>query len=105
MPQEHGLPAVAAPEEVLAVITQLMYSDKPADQLKAADMLAKHHGLLSPQEEDGFEPGLIAEIEAAVAEIARAYDDPPGPETGGADAADAASGAGGPVVRAGPADG
>nr|MBR4280933.1 hypothetical protein [Clostridia bacterium] len=105
MPQEHGNPPVAAPEDVLAVMTRLMYSDKPADQLKAADMLAKHHGLLTPQEESGFEPELIAEIEAAVAEIAQDYNDPQSPATGSLDAADAASGTGSPVVRAGPADG
>ena len=99
MPHENGNPPVAAPEDVLAVMTQLMYSDKPADQLKAADMLAKHHGLLTPRDDAGYQPELIAEIEAAVAEIAQEYDEPQSPETGGTDAFDAPSGPDSPVVR------
>ena len=99
MPHENGSPAVAAPEDVLAVMTQLMYSDKPADQLKAADMLAKHHGLLNPREETEYQPELIAESEAEVAQIAQEYDDQNGSEASGADTADEAAGAGGPVVR------
>ncbi len=60
-------------DEVLAVIRQLLHSDHGAEQLKAADMLAKYHGLLTPKEEHHFHPELVAEIEAAVAEIAAGY--------------------------------
>lgn len=69
----HLLPdnGAATPAEVLQVVTHLMHTgEKESDQLKAADMLAKHHGLLTPQEDSGYDPALIAEIEAAVDAIA-----------------------------------
>lgn len=72
----HGQPTppedgAATPAEVLQVMTRLMHmSEKESDQLKAADMLAKHHGLLTPREDSGYDPRLIAEIEAAVDAIA-----------------------------------
>ena len=91
----------AAPEEVLQVISQVMHTgDKPADQLKAADMLAKYHGLLTPKEEPAIDPGLIQEIEAAVKAIADEYEEPEPEGTGGSEAADDAASTGGPVVRA-----
>lgn len=74
MPQgQQALPenGAATPAEVLQVVTRLMHTgEKEADQLKAADMLAKHHGLLTPREDSGYDPALIAEIEAAVEAIA-----------------------------------
>lgn len=67
-PPEDG---AATPAEVLQVVTRLMHtSEKESDQLKAADMLAKHHGLLTPREDSGYDLQLIAEIEAAVDAIA-----------------------------------
>ena len=100
MPLEPHDPGAATPEEVLHVVTQLMHgSEKQSDQLKAADMLAKHHGLLTPKEENGFDPALIMQIEEAVAAIAAAYDEPePDPE-GGDPTADDPPGAGSTVVR------
>lgn len=89
MPQNPTVPDAATPEEVLHVVTQLMHTgEKQSDQLKAADMLAKHHGLLNPKEETGYDPALIREIAAAVAEIAAEYDEPE-PDTEGGDPADA----------------
>ncbi|MBQ2954271.1 MAG: hypothetical protein IJE07_12140 [Clostridia bacterium] len=81
-------------------MSQLMHTgEKQSDQLKAADMLAKHHGLLTPREETGFDPELILAIEAAVAEIAAEYHEPdPDPE-GGHPPADDPAGPGGPLVR------
>lgn len=100
MPNSEGAGA-AAPEEVLRVISQVMHTgDKPADQLKAADMLAKYHGLLAPKEEPAVDPGLIGEIEAAVKAIADEYEEPEPEGTGGSEADDDTAGAGGPVVRA-----
>ena len=100
MPLEPHDPGAATPEEVLHVVTQLMHgSEKQSDQLKAADMLAKHHGLLTPKEETGFDPALIMQIEEAVAAIAAAYDEPePDPE-GSDPTADDPPGAGSTVVR------
>lgn len=100
MPQNPAAPDTATPEEVLQVVTHLMHTgDKPSDQLKAADMLAKHHGLLTPREEAGYDPALISEIAAAVAALAAEYDEPdPDPE-GGNPAADDPTGAGRPLVR------
>ena len=39
-------------------------------------MLAKHHGLLTPREESGYDPAVIAAITQAVTEIAAEYDEP-----------------------------
>ena len=63
-------PCIATPEEVLEVFTQVMHSDKPSEQLKAAEQLAKYHGLFTPKESSGFSPTLIQEIEATVNAIA-----------------------------------
>lgn len=100
MPLNTSSPGAATPEEVLHVVTQLMHgSEKQSDQLKAADMLAKHHGLLTPREESGYDPALIAEIEAAVAAIAAEYDEPDPDVLWGDPPADDPAGAGGPLVR------
>jgi hypothetical protein len=100
MPQNEVSPGAATPEEVLHVVTQLMHTgEKPSDQLKAADMLAKHHGLLTPKEESGYDPEAIREIAAAVAEIAAEYDEPePDPQSSDP-AADDAARKGGASVR------
>lgn len=63
-------PDIATPDEVLETFTQLMRSEKTSEQLKAAEQLAKYHSLFTPKESAGFRPELIAEIEAAVKEIA-----------------------------------
>lgn len=100
MPQHSSSPGAATPEEVLHVVTQLMHgSEKQSDQLKAADMLAKHHGLLNPREESGFDPALIREIEAAVAQIAAEYHEPEPDAEGGDPPADDPAGPGGALVR------
>lgn len=63
-------PCIATPEEVLEVFTQVMHSDKPSEQLKAAEQMAKYHGLFTPKESSGYSPALIGEIEAEVQAIA-----------------------------------
>lgn len=62
-------PYIAAPEDVLATFTQVMHSDKSSEQLKAAELMAKYHGLFTPREETSISPEVIQEIEAAVREI------------------------------------
>ena len=100
MPHTPASPGTATPEEVLHVVTQLMHAgEKQSDQLKAADMLAKHHGLLTPREESGFDPELIAEIEAAVAEIAAEYHEPDPDPVCSDPAADDAARPGSALVR------
>ena len=103
MPQQQALPpddGTATPAEVLQVVTRLMHTgEKESDQLKAADMLAKHHGLLTPREETGYDPALIAEIVRVVDEIAAEYDDPEPPAEGGDPPADDPAGTGSPLVR------
>lgn len=74
-------PDIATPDEVLETFTQLMRSEKTSEQLKAAEQLAKYHSLFTPKESTGVRPELIAEIEAAVKEIAarqEGEDAPPG---------------------------
>lgn len=100
MPQRPSAPDAATPEEVLHVVTQLMHSgEKQSDQLKAADMLAKHHGLLTPKEESGYDPELIREIASAVEAIAAQYDEPDPETEGSTPAADDTTSPGGPLVR------
>ncbi|MBQ8556285.1 MAG: hypothetical protein IJ438_10505 [Clostridia bacterium] len=63
-------PDIATPDEVLETFTQLMRGEKTSEQLKAAEQLAKYHGLMTPREDT---PALRAEvadaIDAAVAQI------------------------------------
>lgn len=100
MPQRDNVPGVATPSEVLQVMSHLMHTgEKEADQLRAADMLAKHHGLLTPREESACDPELIARIEAAVAAIAAEYDDPDPQANGSHPPAADPPGTGGPLVR------
>ena len=100
MPQNDAAPGIASPDEVLQAVTHLMQmGEKESDQLKAADMLAKHHGLLTPREETDFDPELIAQIEAAVAAIAAEFHEPEPDAAGSNPPADAASDAGGGLVR------
>ena len=40
-------PDIATKEEVLETFTQLMRGEKTAEQMKAADALAKYHGLFA----------------------------------------------------------
>lgn len=70
MTSAYTSPDIATPDEVLETFTQLMRSEKTSEQLKAAEQLAKYHSLFTPRESTGFKPELIAEIEAAVREIA-----------------------------------
>ncbi len=65
----HGAPSIATPEEVLATFTQLLRSEKPAEQLKAAEQLAKYHSLFTPKDEGAIRPEVIAEVEAAVRKL------------------------------------
>ncbi len=63
-------PDIAGPDEVLATFTQLLRSEKPSEQLKAAEQLAKYHSLFTAKAED--EPdtsAIVAEIEAALQQI------------------------------------
>lgn len=81
MTPANNAPDIATPDEVLETFTQLMRSEKTSEQLKAAEQLAKYHSLFTPKETEGFKSELIAEIEAAVQEIAARQegdDAPPG---------------------------
>lgn len=100
MPHNEHSPGIATPDEVLQAVTRMMnVGEKESDQLKAADMLAKHHGLLTPREEAGFDPELTAMIDAAVAAIASEYEEPEPDAKGSDPSADDPAGDGGPVVR------
>ena len=90
----------ASPEEVLRVVTHLMHTgEKESDQLKAADMLAKHHGLLTPREDADYDAALINAIDQAVAALAAEYDAPEPDAEGSHPPADDAARPGGPLVR------
>ena len=81
MTPAYNEPDIATPDEVLETFTQVLRSEKTSEQLKAAEQLAKYHSLFTPKENAGFKPELIAEIEAAVKEIAarqEGKDAPPG---------------------------
>lgn len=66
-PGQGGDAPIATPEEVLAILTNLLRSDKAAEQLRAAEHLAKHYGILTPREEAQAGKSAIAgEIEAAI---------------------------------------
>lgn len=45
-------PDIATKEEVLETFTQLMRGEKTAEQMKAADALAKYHGLFAGKEDE-----------------------------------------------------
>ncbi len=64
---------IASKEEVLETYTQLMRGEKTAEQLKAADALAKYHGLFTPKEEESEKntPEVAQAVEAAVAQMLR----------------------------------
>lgn len=66
-------PDIASPEEVLAAFTAALRGErgeKPAEQLKAAEHLARHYGILSQREEPtGAKPEIAADIEAAMRQL------------------------------------
>ena len=93
-------PYIAAPEDVLQTFTQVMHSEKSSEQLKAAELMAKYHGLFTPKEETAIRPEVIAEIEAAVREIAQRQEEKADAAKSGDRAADDAAGEGGPLERA-----
>ena len=69
--KDEPTPGIATPEEVLAMFTAMLRGekgDKPADQMKAAENLAKHYGMLAPREEKAtsVKPEIAEEIEAAL---------------------------------------
>lgn len=71
--QARDAPDIATPEEVLETFTQLLRSEKAAEQMKAAEQLAKYHGLFAAREEEASGPPdgpLTEEIDAAVRQIA-----------------------------------
>ena len=71
-----------------------------SEQLKAAELMAKYHGLFTPKEETAIRPEVIAEIEAAVREIAQRQEEKADAAKSGDRAADDAAGEGGPLERA-----
>lgn len=91
---------IAAPEDVLRTFTQVMHSEKSSEQLKAAEMMAKYHGLFTPKEETAIRPEVIEAIEAAVREIAQRQEAMTDAQAGSNRAAAGPAGEGGPVVRA-----
>ena len=62
---------VASPEEVLETFTAIMRSGKGNEQMKAAETLAKHYGLLTPRENAAVPAG---EAIAAVEEVMKALE-------------------------------
>ncbi len=71
-------PDIATPDEVLETFTQLMRGEKPSEQLKAAEQLAKYHSLFTVKEEGSPAAAVIEEIEAAVKQIQASACMPPG---------------------------
>lgn len=65
-------PDIATREEVLETFTQLLRGEKSAEQLKAADALAKYHGLFTPKEdESACPPEILRAIEEALDDMQR----------------------------------
>lgn len=64
-------PDIATKEEVLETFTQLMRGEKAAEQMKAADALAKYHGIFAGKEEDTPKrpPEMAQAIEDAIAAL------------------------------------
>lgn len=61
---------IATPREVLETLTAMLRGEKSSEQMKAAEYLAKHYGLLAPKEERApMKSELAGEIEAAVKAI------------------------------------
>ncbi len=63
------LPEIATAEEVLATFTALLRSEKPAEQLKAAEQLAKYHSLYAAKDEGAIPTDVIAQVEEAVQQL------------------------------------
>ena len=66
---EQAAPDIATAEEVLATFTRLMRSEKPAEQLKAAEQMAKYYSLFTPRDDPAVTPQIIAEVQSAVEEV------------------------------------
>ncbi len=65
-------PDIATREEVLETFTHLLRGEKSAEQLKAADALAKYHGLFTPREEESAcSPEILRAIEDTLADMQR----------------------------------
>ena len=78
--KDQPTPGIATPEEVLATFTAMLRGDRPAEQMKAAESLAKHYGILSPREDRApVKPELAAEIEAALKALEEHRDGQDGP--------------------------
>lgn len=69
MPTGYESRDIATADEVLETLTQLLRSEKTAEQLKAAEHLAKYHSLFSAREAAPPDPNLIAEIDDALRRI------------------------------------
>ena len=72
--KDEPLPGIATPEEVLAMFTAMLRGEKgekPAEQMKAAENLARHYGMLAPREEKAtsVRPEIAEEIEEALREM------------------------------------
>ena len=65
--KEEPISGIATPEEVLATFTAMLRGEKPAEQMKAAENLAKHYGMLTPREDRAaVKPEIAEEIEEAM---------------------------------------
>lgn len=64
-------PDIATKEEVLETFTQLMRGEKAAEQMKAADALAKYHGIFAGKEDEAPKrpPEMAQAIEDAIAAL------------------------------------
>lgn len=65
------VPDIATKEEVLETFTQLMRGEKAAEQMKAADALAKYHGIFAGKEDEAPKrpPEMAQAIEDAIAAL------------------------------------
>lgn len=65
--------SIATPEEVLEAFTAMLRGEngeKPAEQLRAAEQLARHYGILAPRDERAAPDAAIAgKIDAALAAL------------------------------------
>ena len=72
--KDEPVPGIASPEEVLEMFTAMLRGEKgerPAEQMKAAENLARHYGMLAPKEEKAtsVDPEIAEEIEEALREL------------------------------------
>jgi len=79
---EARAPEIATPEEVLETYTALLRGEKAAEQMKAADALAKYHGLFAVKEDAApLKQEAVDTVERTLAALTR--EEPAGVGEGG----------------------